>query len=134
MQSDLTLSPCYVVKQDGIFAHGESLGEAMEALRDKMFSDMPQEERIEAFIKEHELGEKYENGDFFLWHHYLTGSCEMGRRAFVRDKGIDLSGRSTPEEFIALTKNAYGGEVIKELARRYGIEEGDKDNAHKHSL
>ena len=96
---------------------------AMEALRDKMFKDMPQEERIEAFIKEHELGTKYENGDFFSWHRYLTGSCEAGRRAFVRDRGIDLSGSMTVEEFIALTKGAYGGEVIKELARRYGIEE-----------
>lgn len=45
LNGDLTLTPCYIVKQDNIFAHGETLREAMEALRDKLFEDMPEDER-----------------------------------------------------------------------------------------
>ena len=53
LQSDLTMTPCYVVKGNGMFAHGDDLHKAMAALRDKMFEDMPEEERIAEFIKEH---------------------------------------------------------------------------------
>ena len=34
LQSNLTFMPCYIVKQDGYFAHGNTLREAMEALKD----------------------------------------------------------------------------------------------------
>lgn len=115
LQNDLTFTPCYIVKQDGYFAHGGTLREAMEALRDKLFEDMPEDERIAAFVAEHEPGKPYPNRDLFDWHHRLTGSCEAGRKAFVADHGLDMGGSTTPEEFIRLTRNAYGGEVIRKL-------------------
>ncbi len=120
LQSDLTMTACYVVKGNGMFAHGDDLHKAMAALRDKMFEDMPEEERIAEFIKEHPDKDKaYPNQDLFDWHHRLTGSCMAGRNAFVKDRGLSLEGETTVTEFIRLTENAYNGEVIKNLAEAY---------------
>ena len=111
---DLTTANCYVAKQDNIFAHGETLAKAMEALSGKLFGDMPVEERIAAFLKETEDGRAYPAQYFYDWHHRLTGSCDMGRRQFARDHGIDVdSDTMTLREFLAMTKDAYGGSVIR---------------------
>ena len=119
LHDDLALTPCYVVKQDNLFAHGETLRAAMEALRDKLFEDMPEEERIDAFLVETEPGKKYPNQHFYDWHHRLTGSCDMGRKAFAKDHGIDVeNGAMTLEEFLELTKNSYGGDVIRHVQER----------------
>ena len=115
---DLTTTPCYVVKQDNCFAHGETLGNAMAALRDKLFEDMSEEERIAAFLRETEDGKAYPAQYFYDWHHRLTGSCDMGRRQFARDHGIDVEHAAmTLQEFLALTKNAYGGDVIRRVLK-----------------
>ena len=120
MQSDLTLTPCYVVKGNNLFAHGEDLHKAMAALTDKMFDDMPEEDRIAEFIKAHPCKDKsYPNQDLFDWHHRLTGSCMAGRNAFVKDRGLSLDGETTVLEFIHLTENSYGGSTIRKLREQY---------------
>ena len=119
VREDLSFAPCYVVKQDGTFAHGETLHAAMEALREKLFEDIPDEERCEAFAQEHEAGKQYPNTDYFEWHHRLTGSCLMGRQAFARANNVDMDGSMTPEQFIELTQAAYGGNVIRMLRKYY---------------
>ena len=120
LTSDLITHDCFIVKQDGYFAHGDTLSDAMSALRDKLFEDMSEEERIAAFIAEHRLGQKYPCRDLYDWHHRLTGSCDMGRREFARDHGIDVDAETrTVEEFIELTRNAYGGDVIRKLEAAY---------------
>ena len=120
VQSDLTLTPCYVVKGNNQFAHGETLREAMTALTDKLFDDMPEDERIVEFVKAHPDKDKpYPNQDLFDWHHRLTGSCIAGRNAFVKDRGLTLEGETTVAEFIVLTENAYGGSTIRKLKERY---------------
>ena len=114
VNNDLTLIPCYIVKQDNVFAHGETLREAMEALRDKLFEDMPEDDRIEMFLSETDRGKTYPTQYFYDWHHRLTGSCDMGRKQFARDHGVDLEhGMMTMTEFLELTKDAYGGDVIR---------------------
>ena len=114
VNNDLTTAPCYIVKQDNIFAHGETLREAMEALRDKLFEDMPEDERIDTFLRETDREKAYPTQYFYDWHHRLTGSCDMGRKQFTRDHGVDLDhGMMTLTEFLELTKNAYGGDVIR---------------------
>ena len=116
LNGDLTLTPCYIVKQDNIFAHGETLREAMEALRDKLFEDMPEDERIDAFLRETDREKVYPTLYFYDWHHRLTGSCDMGRKQFARDHGVDLEhGMMTLMEFLELTKDAYGGDVIRKV-------------------
>lgn len=53
---------------------------------------------------------------FFEWHNILTGSCEYGRKSFIESNGIDIENDSfTIQEFINLTKNSYGSEIIKQL-------------------
>ena len=116
LNSDLTLTPCYVAKQGDIFAHGNTLKEAIDALHEKLFDDMPEEDRIAEFFKAHSPGVKYPAKDLFVWHNRLTGSCEAGRMSFVRSHDIDLENDTfTIEEFVNLCKDSYGGETIKKL-------------------
>ena len=124
LQGDLTLTPCFVAKVDGFFAHGETARAAVESARDKAFEDMPQEKRIAAFLDEIKPNTAYPVMMLYDWHHRLTGSCEAGRKAFAKDHGIDLSADMTREAFFELTKDAYGGNVIREAMR---IAEREKD-------
>lgn len=118
LKSDLTLESCYVVKQNNLFAHGKTVKEAIEALHEKLFDDMPQKERIKMFLQEFKLNKKYPAKMFYEWHHKLTGSCFMGRNVFVKEHGIDIEhDMMTVERFIELTKNEYGGGVIMELEK-----------------
>ena len=118
VNKDLTLTPCYIVKQGNLFAHGETLREAMEALREKLFEDMPEDERIDTFLRETDREKTYPTQYFYDWHHRLTGSCDMGRRQFARDHDIDVENAAmTLREFLELTKDAYGGDVIRRVLK-----------------
>jgi hypothetical protein len=124
INSDLTVSPCWIAKQGLVFAHGETLHAAREALLAKLFEDMPEAERLAAFAEAHKAGQQYPHADYYVWHNRLTGSCEMGRRAFARDHGLSVDeGSMTPEEFVRLTAHAYGGDVIRKLRPLYGMTE-----------
>ena len=119
LNSDLTLQPCYIAKGNGLFAHGETPVKAQDALREKMFENMDTDEAIKKFCETFKNGERYQGHDFFKWHHYLTGSCEMGRNSFVRNHDIDLDKTYTVQEFIRWTENDYGGQIIEKLKERY---------------
>ena len=121
LKDDFTFERCYVAKQDGYFAHGKTLRDAMTALTDKLFEGMPEEERIAEFIKAHKWGEKYSAVNFYDWHHKLTGSCDMGRRQFAASHGFKVTEDEllTVEEFIKLTENSYGSGVIRKLQKAY---------------
>ena len=124
LQGDLTLTPCFIAKVDGCFAHGETVRQAVTDARDKAFEGLPQEERITAFLDAIKPNTEYPVMTLYDWHHRLTGSCEAGRKAFAKDHGIDLSADMTREAFFELTKDAYGGSVIREAMR---IAEREKD-------
>ena len=119
LEGDLRLTPCYVVKGNNKFAHGKTLREAQEALTAKIFEDMDADEAIEKFIETFRKGKKYPGTEFFNWHHYLTGSCLMGRESFIKSRGLSLDAEYTVEEFITICEDAYGGEIIKKLKERY---------------
>ena len=120
LNGDFTQTLCFVVKNGSYFAHGKTLRDAVSALREKLFEDMSEDERIDAFAAEFP---KFENSycakDFFDWHGRLTGSCLMGREDFIKRHGISLSDEMTVKRFTELTKDAYGGDVIKRLETRY---------------
>ena len=114
---DLTLTPCFIVKENNVFAHGNTLHEVFEALQEKLYDESTEEERISKF-KEHfnDFSKKYPASDLFVWHHILTGSCKAGREAFCCDHGIDVNKDSfTVYEFVELTKDSYKGEIINKL-------------------
>ena len=122
LQRDFTLKPCYIVKEQNMFAHGDTLHDAFTALQEKLYDDSTEEERMEAFRKKFpEYNTLYPNRDLFAYHHVLTGSCRLGRESFCKDKGIDLDGSTTVREFVELTKDSYGGDVICKLPEVYGV-------------
>ena len=122
LQSDLQLKPCFIVKENNKFAHGDTIRDAFNSLQEKLYDDSTEEERIEAFKKKFpEYDVKYDNGDLFTYHHVLTGSCRMGRESFVSDRGLSLDGKTSIRDFVELTKNAYGGDIIKKLPSAYRI-------------
>ena len=117
--NDLTLRRCYIAKGNGYFAHGDTLKGAVDALQDKIYVNLDTDEKIGRFITEVDADKKYPAKFFYDWHHRLTGSCEMGRKDFAMRNGIDLDTDSfTVREFINLTENAYGGEIIRKVKER----------------
>ena len=119
LRQDLTFTPCYIVKNENYFAHGETLKKANSALMTKVFNNMDTEDKIKAFNAEFNENTKYPNKMFYEWHNKLTGSCEMGRRQFAENHNIDIdNGEMTVNEFLQLTKNTYGGEVIRQIIGR----------------
>ena len=119
VNSDLTLSQCFVAKGNGYFAHGKTLKEARKSLMAKIFENMDSDEAVSEFINKFEKNKAYPGTDFFEWHHYLTGSCLMGRESFVKNHGLDLNRYYTVKEFINICENDYGGEIIKKLKEFY---------------
>jgi len=111
------LTPCFVVKARNCFAHGETLREAQTALEEKIFDDMDVDEKINLFIEQFpDMVKAYPAQAFYTWHNKLTGSCEMGRKAFAKDHGIDIEHDTmTVAEFIDLTRNSFGSSVIQQL-------------------
>ena len=119
LQYDLTTRPCYIAKVGKYFAHGDTLHEAMADAQKKYNEHRPLEERIADFNREFpDRDVKVDAARLFEWHHILMGSCLAGRKAFCEDRGLDYEhGHYTVNEFIRLTREAYGGEAIKELEK-----------------
>ena len=116
---DFTYEPCYIVKGNGYFAHGKTIREAQHGLVKKYIEDMDEDEVIGKFVEEFEPNKKYKGSVFFNWHHYLTGSCLMGRESFVKNHDLNLDDEFTVDEFIELTINDYGGEIIEQLKEQW---------------
>lgn len=116
-KQDLTLEKCYIAKGQNKFAHGKTIKEALRDLEEKIMKNIDTEEVISRFKEEFtDYTKKYKASDFYQWHNYLTGSCEMGRKVFAKEHNINIGkDKMTVQEFIELTKNSYGGEIIKEL-------------------
>ena len=124
LNNDLTLHPCYIVKEQNKFAHGDTLHDAFMSLQEKLYDGSTEEERIEAFRKNFpDYDTPYPNRDLFAFHHVLTGSCRMGRESFCKDKGISLNDSTTVRQFVLLTKDSYGSSTICKLPKAYGIDE-----------
>ena len=120
LEHNTKLVPCYIAKDNNHFAHGKTLREAFSSLQEKLYDDSTEEERIQAFKRKFpSYDTKYSNQDLFVYHHVLTGSCRMGRESFANSRGISLSDETTVREFVQLTKDAYGGDIIKKLPKAY---------------
>ena len=102
-----------------MFAHGETAKEAVTSLEEKLLERMDTEEAIEKFKDNFNNKSKYKGEKFYLWHHLLTGSCKMGRDDFVEKHNLDLNKKYSVKEFIRITENAFGGEIIRRLKEYY---------------
>lgn len=117
LECDLTLNPCYIVRNDYHYSHGITLKEALESLNEKTLLSLPIEKRIESFKKEFkDFNLKQKALSLYNWHFKLTGSCKMGRDSFIQTHNINLEkDKFSVNEFIKLTKDSYGGDIIKQL-------------------
>ena len=117
LNNDLTLTHTYIAKVGNYFAHGNTLRQAKESAEAKALKNEPVEQRIQRFKEQYpDNNKKIPAMELFKWHNILTGSCEQGRRNFALNKGIDLDKDSfTIQEFVGITKNSYGGDIIKQI-------------------
>ena len=123
----MTLRDCWIAKRGNFFAHGDTLHEAVEAVEAKWRENRPLDERIAEFVKTHPaLDEEY--GDLFEWHHVLTGSCDFGRRQWCEEHGYKPTDSITLRTFLTETVGAYGGDVIRMVAKEYGLELSGADS------
>ena len=122
IKDDFSLKPCFIAKKGIYFAHGDTLREANADALNKYMQNMPIEDRIANFMKQYpKLTSVASNKDLFSLHGMLTGSCNFGRREFATSHNIDVEkGKMTVKEFIDLTINSYGSEVIHRLKDAYG--------------
>ena len=114
---DFTLDPCFIARVGDSFAHGQTLAEAHRDATSKHTKNMPIEDRIVLFNSTYpDRSKPIPAKELFDWHNILTGSCLMGRKEWCRSHGINIERDSfTVNEFIKLTKNSYGGEIIIKL-------------------
>ena len=119
VQNDLTLTPCFIAKGENTFAHGNSVKDAVSSLQKKLLLNLPITKRIIKFKEKFtDATIKYPALDFYEWHHFLTGSCDIGRRSFAKEHNINIDRDSfTVVEFIELVKNSYGKSIIQELEK-----------------
>ena len=122
LKDDLTLIECFIAKCGNFFAHGENLKQALSDASEKYNENKPLEERIDEFNETYPDNDTPIDGnELFSWHHILTGSCLFGRNEFCSDKGLDVNAKYTVREFISLTENAFGSDVIKQLKKSRNI-------------
>ena len=113
---DMRTKKKVIVKGQGMFACGNTIKEAFEALENKRFDRLDIESKKQKFFLVFNTEDEYPARDFFVWHGFLTGSCESGRMIFAKEKGFDLDhDKMTKEEFFMLVKDEYGWEIIKTL-------------------
>ena len=116
---DFNTTDCFIAKYNGYFAHGDTLREAVADAINKALSNMDIDEKIQEFVNKFKDKQEYPAEEFYSWHGILTGSCNGGRKHFVVEKGIDMSKKYTPNYFVNVCKNAYGGDVIQKLGQFY---------------
>lgn len=120
IKDDLTLESCYIAKIGNFFAHGKTLKDAVTDAVKKQRKNMSIEERIKNFVETFgSLNSEHTGKEYYDWHHFLTGSCQMGRDKFCKAHDIDLSKKYTVKYFLDITKNSYGSNVIKLVREAY---------------
>jgi len=115
INNDLILSVAFIAKGHDLFVHGKSIKQAISSLQEKIFDNTSVDDKIESFILQFDMSLKYPASKFYEWHNRLTGSCEFGRDNYFENYGINMEDKYTVAQFINLTINEYGGEIISQL-------------------
>ena len=114
---DMSIDDCYIAKYENCFYHAKTMREAIIGAQKKYLSTIDVEKRIKMFKEKfNSKNKKYPAKDFYEWHTMLTGSCTYGKNQFVENERIDLKkDKFTVNQFIELTKNQYGSDIIQKL-------------------
>ena len=91
----------------------------MRDATNKALRNEPVERRIERFKTAYpDFDRPIPAKELFDWHNILTGSCLFGRQQFCKEHEIAVDKDTfSVNQFIDLTVNAYGGDVIKQLKK-----------------
>ena len=82
----------------------------------KHFIDFTEQDRVEEFIRMHNLTDKYPIKELYRWHALLTSSCVNGRDLFVKKLGLNLeTDEVTLPEFFEGVSKEHGGEIMMEI-------------------
>ena len=123
LRDNVFLVPCYVAKVGNFLAHGKTAKKALLQAQEKYDECKPLDERIADTINKYPtLDTVVSHSELYNLHHVLTGSCKFGRDEFAQAHNlVPYKGSMTMREFIELTKNAFGGEIIKQLEQTYEL-------------
>lgn len=123
LRANVILVPCYVAKVGNFFAHGKTAKEALSQAQEKYDECKPLDERIADTINKYPtLNTVVPHSELYILHHVLTGSCKFGRDEFAQAHNLDPDkGSMTMREFIELTRDAYGGDAIRQLEKGYEL-------------
>ena len=110
--NSLELNKAFIGKFENCFAHGETIREALEDARSKYYQSLDFNEVKEKLLTEFKEKGKLTVKELYNWHGILTGSCRFGRTQFQSEHNLKDDDLLTLEEFIELTKNAFGGDRI----------------------
>ena len=118
--NDLTLNPCYLVRVGNTFTHGSTLEEAILRAGLKVRNRKPIEQLVQEFVDEFgTLDSRHKGMEYYVWHCVLTYSSQFMRDLFCRVNKIDLNQLYTVRQFLQMTANVYGGDVIRDIIAAY---------------
>ena len=106
------LKKAFIGKFENCFAHGETIRDAIEDARSKYYQSLDFDEAKEKLLAEFKEKGKLTVKELYNWHGILTGSCRFGRTQFQTEHNLKDDDLLTLEEFVELTKNAFGGDRI----------------------
>lgn len=106
------LTKAFIGKFENCFAHGETIRDAIEDARNKYYQSLDFDEVKEKLLVEFKEKGKLTVKELYSWHGILTGSCRFGRTQFQTEHNLKDDDLLTLEEFVELTKNAFGGDRI----------------------
>lgn len=95
----------YIAKEEGAFAHGETLKEARESLLYKL------SDRDTSPYKDWKLSDVKTKKELIKAYRAITGACEFGTRHFC--ESVRLPNKTTVAKAIELTKGQYGNETFR---------------------
>lgn len=127
---------CYVAEYNGVIAHGRDPHNAFQNAENKYYARRSVESRIADCIKLcKEKSGKLPGKEWFKQHGYLTGSCEIGRRQFLKTHPeIDLEKEYTVAEFVDTTKDEYSGDIIKRFYDAWTNRQEEKCGTSTHCV
>jgi hypothetical protein len=106
------LKKAFIGKFENCFAHGETIRDAIEDARSKYYQSLDFDEVKEKLLAEFNVKGKLTVKELYSWHGILTGSCRFGRTQFQTEHNLKDDDLLSLEEFVELTKNAFGGDRI----------------------
>jgi hypothetical protein len=109
------MKDAFVGRYETAIAHGKTIRKAIEAARNKYFSELDFDGQKERLLAEFEKKKKLSVKELYRWHGILTGSCEYGRSLFQDEHGLKDDDELSLDEFVKLTKDSYGGDIIARL-------------------